>query len=407
MWHIYIAVLFAWAISCNAQVQSDSIFIFNMESRQLVKLGPVTVPTVAVFDQTSSNIGALGNQALLSTIVPTANVFSGSNFTDLERAASHFDLSSYPLRTTVSILQHYKYYNTDSTVSHRSCSGQLVGPDLVLTAAHCVLTKPQMQIDTEYHDSIIVAPSFDEGKPFPEFGTIRVRNVVHLKNFQAGWNDIALLQLEQPIGKDLGWVAMGTASDTFFTNKVFHKFSYPGDRSPIDSTRFFNNDTLYYNYGSISVHDPSWLMVNSQEATGIVGMSGSQFLYTDNVSFTCFGAAIFSLRYFHQRYTPLLYYPFKYIIESDVLSLPAANGASFAVYPNPMKTSGSMRFTSESFELKRFYAVDINGKEIDVSYMTGRGQVTFSCESLSTGVYLIVAEGSTDVYRSKFFVLRD
>ncbi|MGH2567342.1 MAG: hypothetical protein ACRDGA_03315, partial [Bacteroidota bacterium] len=125
--------------------------------------------------------------------------------------------------------------------------------------------------------------------------------------------DIALVKLRESIGLKTGWTGIAfSAVDTFFQHNVFHKFSYPGTVDLSDSTRVFNGDTLYYNYGTLDVVEPIFLGYN---IFGIRGQSGSSLFYTDNERFYAVGTLAFAEQSKHTRVTRGLYYAFKSVLD--------------------------------------------------------------------------------------------
>jgi len=72
--------------------------------------------------------------------------------------------------------------------------------------------------------------------------------------------DVALIKLDKELGNETGWMGIAFSNDdSFFKNNVFHKFSYPAMVDAHDSTRVYNGDTLYYNYGIPGTVNNTWL----------------------------------------------------------------------------------------------------------------------------------------------------
>ena len=334
--------------------QPDTIIVYDVPTQTIDTILAVSFDTTATFDNTPSSIGSFGSQVPLSLTPPIVNLFSGSNFSDIERAELFHTVTDYPIRTAIKL---FGWLN--DTLGH-GCSAIMVGENLVLTAAHCIQS---LTTQDWIFDSILVAPAYDNGTIQPTLPTSMVDKYYVFKSFyyHTAFDDIALLQLRQPIGQQIGWAGIAFSSDTsYFSGKVFHKFSYPNVVSPFDSTKVYNGDTLYYNYGYIEIVPSNNLGVNSLEALGIPGQSGSSFLYTDNFDYYSFGVFTFSSNYRHYQITRDVFYQFKNIMDNYAVAIQdnVAYDNSIKVYPNP--TTGV------------FSVVNATGDEIKIYDLFGR-----------------------------------
>jgi hypothetical protein len=206
-----------------------------------------------------------------------------------------------------------------------------------------------------------------------------------------GWDDIALLQLIQPIGQQTGWIGMAFNTDTsFFTGRVFHKFSYPGTVNPFDTTKIYNGDTLYYNYGYINNLPPDNIGINGPQVQGIPGQSGSSLFYTDNIDYYTFGVLNFSTQYRHYKINQNVFYQLKNIIENYATSVTetSAGGNKVNIYPNPFSSYATIQLSNPvtHANLSLFNATGEVVREIQ--NISGQ-EIILAREDLPEGVYFI------------------
>ncbi len=381
--------------------QTDTLISFSIITHRIDTILPPVSDTSVTFDYSLPYAGTLGNQAVVNLAPPSSNLFRGSAFTDIYKAQESFDLTDYPVRCAVKL--HVYYQEKMSS----GCTGMMIGQNFVLTAAHCVYASEKQHW---LYDSIRVAPAYNNGHTEICLPVSMVDKYFIPKTFydNSEWDDIALLQLRQPIGEQTGWVGLAFAEDQdFFTGKVFHKFSYPAVASLIDSSRIFNGDTLYYNYGLIDVLSQRSLGINSPGAVAIPGQSGSSLLYTDNTNWYTFGVLSFANHYRHYRISKGIFYSLKNVIRENEPSSSefSASADPVVTYNNPFRENISIEFHHSA---PGNVLLSINtplGQVIRIIQNFNGNRITLPRELLSKGLYILqlISEGQI-FYSAKMVV---
>ena len=145
----------------------------------------------------------------------------------MENADIKFGVTDYPIRTSTKLT----FFKNDTIIG--SCSGMMVSNNMVLTSAHALY---QYNHQTWNFDYILASPAYNYGTTQPAIISSMSSKVYIFKTFynKTKFDDIALLQLSEPIGAQIGYTGIAFSADTsYFTNKVFHKFSYPSVTSPL------------------------------------------------------------------------------------------------------------------------------------------------------------------------------
>jgi hypothetical protein len=386
----------------QSQSVADTILVYDIATQTTSTILPVSFNTTVTSDFTSSFIGTMGYSTALSLTPPTSNLFSGSNFSDLVQASSFFDAISYPARTAVRL----RLYAND-TAKHIT-SGMLVGPNFVLTSAGYMVNFNIPTNSFINFDSIRVSPAYMGGLTNPLIPSSLVKKIYAFKCFfnSTSWEDVTLLELETPIGQQTGWTGIGfNQNPAFTTGKVFHKFSYPSG-NPFSSTSVYNGDHLYYNYGYID-DGPSYT-VNSNNALLMFGMSGSTFLYSNNIDYYSVGVANFSTNYNHYKINNSAFYQLKNILtvfnSTTSLSNATKEEVALNIYPNPLESESILEFeynSSKHYSLKIF---DSYGNLLREQKVNSR-KVKIVRDNLQTGIYLVQLNvNNLNVYIHKLIV---
>lgn len=396
-----LCLCFFTCMAATAFAQTDTIMVYHVQSKTIDTILPLPYDSTVTAATTPSHTGSLPGFAPLSMLPPTANLFSGSDFCHISRAADLFNTGDYPLRTATSI----QYYYGDSL--QMGCSGIMVAPNMVLTAAHCMYN---FAAHAFAYDSILISPGYTNGLVPAGLAATSVKNVYLFKQFYDGasWQDIALLELNLPIGLETGWVGMGFDTDTaWFRNKTFHKLSYPAFPHPGDPSLVYNGDTMYYNYGYIDQLSGGYMGVMSPEATGIPGQSGSSLFYTDNTSYQSYGVFCFSGQYSHLKITPAIFFRFKNILDNYVNAVPeAVSGENpLLFYPNPFTQQAVLEFSNPGGENYMLDIYSAQGKCVMQVSNIDTGRVYLQRHNLARGMYIYNLYTTGKVYATGKFII--
>ncbi len=375
----------------NAFAEVDTLVVYDVKTKEVNIINPPEFDSTQIFDNTSWYYGQQPGFSIFSLSPPVITP-PNSGFTDLIPAQSIYDVTNYPIRSAVKL---FKFAN--DTLSH-CCSGIMVAKNLILTAAHCIYFQFDTSGNRTFTDSTLVIPAYDNGFQQPLFGsTISAKYYVPKTWYDSElWDDIALIELQDPIGLMTGWIGIAFNEDSsFFQNNVFHKLSYPATADPLNPARIFNGDTLYYNYGTLDLIQEKYLGFN---LSGIPGQSGSSLLYTDNIEYYTFGALTWANQSKHYRIRRNNFYVFENIIEiisssnKDIeINLPSEYILE-QNYPNPFNLSTTIKYTLLKSEKVKIEIFNMLGQRIETlinkQMPTGSHNVEFTAIDLPSGVYL-------------------
>ena len=389
----------------------DTLVSYSTRTKTMEILPPVEFDPYAVFDTTSTSIGEFENNIRLPNYFPKENLYNHSEFTRLEPAADFFDLTNYPIRTAVRMFR----YQNDSLKG--ACSGIMVSENMVLTAAHCLISINSVthndgsreRIRIWSGDSIFVSPAYNDGKNQKLLPNAFAINYYIFKNYYDNLrSDIALMELAKPIGRQLGWIGLAYAEDTVLMNqKVLHKLSYPRIANPYDSTEIFNGDTLYYNFGKADFSRYSqyeWIEVKGTQ--GIPGQSGSSLFFESNNRYYTVGVLNTATDLHHQGITPNSFYQLKNILENSTSSGVDSEELIAKVYPNPVASFGVFLFENPLEDKLCLEVYNSSGQRVLTKCNITSQSIRIDRNELQKGVLFFQVYGQNKIVaKGKFMVL--
>ena len=381
-------------IANRASAQDDRLLVFDLLTGSVDTL-PATLPMDSIAAAMPHYAGDFGGTMIWENVA-TPEGFMGAGISRPPRAMLTYDLDTYPVRTVGSL----RRVVADSSGHH--CTAQLVAARYVLTARHCVHS---IQGNIWTPGAMTFAPVYDDGIPSGFGSTAVIRYYIPIQSYK----DLALLELAEPIGQDLGWIGMAFTTDVeLFAENVFHKFTYPATPSPLDSTLIYNGDTLYHIATPFAwtVPSGSGFAVGVEGWFGVPGESGSGLLLAQNDTAQIYGVQSTAGNIRHSVLDPGTYEQFRRVmvngttgVEPQNLALPAAE-----IHPNPMHSSATLQLPEVSNSTKEFTLFDATGRVMKQIRFTGDRSV-LERDDLVGGVYFYqVRESNNTIARGRLVV---
>ncbi|NLE39587.1 MAG: trypsin-like serine protease, partial [Pirellulaceae bacterium] len=238
-----------------------------------VRTGQETLHPTAMGPFSASGQALGGYEEVAALLAEMDSDASGDG--DIELSFSSLSLVDdpdiFPWRVNVKLFMNF-------SGSNYVASGVLIDPMHVLTAGHCVYDSDEGGWAT----SITVVPAYENGaKPYGEAKSVGLHSWTGWTQSRDYDHDIAVIDLDRPIGALTSWYGYGYNSSSFFyTGNTFHNAGYPA-ASP------YNGRYMYYQYGDFDYFIPFTNRVGIwREAFG--GQSGSGAYHSSDGSRTVY-----------------------------------------------------------------------------------------------------------------------
>lgn len=267
----------------------------------------------APFDQSIQSVKTENYTGLQSSVsfdlkVPQSNLVEETQFTYQLPVSSLYDEISYPLSTSVKIV-------LPNSNDRHQCTGVMISENFVMSSAHCALETYENKI---LMDNLDVIAGYDKTLSAGQELRASVKRVYFIKDWNIGnGEDIAIYELDKPLGLFSGWMSIGYEEDqSSIEGEVLHKMSYPAYGTPFTDKEFDGQD-LHISYGVVDYVVPEYIGVRNH-LVGAGGESGSPIFKTDNEDeYTALGVLTWAGFHNHSRFTAPVYFAYENILKSS------------------------------------------------------------------------------------------
>jgi len=294
------------AENLSAQLTPE-IMVYDFETKVLDTLKSFSFDGNAVNAKTDNYVG-LKSSVSLDLNVPQENLVEKTNFTYQTPISELFENIAYPFSSGVKLV-------IPSREDRHQCTGVMVSENFVLSSAHCTLDPYENNVIIEDLDAIA---GYDESLDPSQTLRAKVKRIYFIKDWNIGeGEDLALYELEHPIGLFSGWMSIGFEEDqSKIEGEVMHKMSYPAYSTPLNPTVYDGKD-LHVSYGVVDYVVPEYIGIKNH-LVGAGGESGSPIFTTDNENdYTAHGVLTWAGFHNHSRFNAPVYFAYENILKNN------------------------------------------------------------------------------------------